>query len=178
MKSLATIWSIIEAVHPMPPTLLVTSATFDDDTAGVAQGLVKASNGAGGHHTGYLALCGGKLDTQAPLPSLALPDGSSCTGFDEAMQTWHVKYDVIIVEIPALLGNELGAHAARTAGGVIVAVQENRTIQRADHELSKLLKRLGAPLLGAVATAPPVAGAFGSTVMHSQRAPRSLFAAS
>jgi hypothetical protein len=141
MKSLASIWSIIEASRAMPAVILAASATADDDVASVAQGLVKASKGAG-RHTGYLALGGGTLAPNAL--SLALPPGSTCAGYDDLLRKWRETYEVIIVAIPQLPANELGAHVARTADGVLVVVREQRPIQNADSELSKLLKRLGA----------------------------------
>jgi len=156
----------------MPAMILVTSATPDDDAIGVAQGLVNASKNAG-HCTGFLAL-GGAFDAHAPAASLALPDESSCAGFDELLHTWRATYDVIIVEIPQLLTHNLGAHVARTADGVIVAVRTNRSVQLADRELSALLKQLGAALLGVVATPPVVIGIVGDALTRSLRARRSF----
>lgn len=171
MKSLASIWSIIEVSRSMPAVILAASATLDDDVTGVARGLVKASKGAG-HHTGYLAL-GEGLAPKAL--SLVLPPGSTCAGYDDLLREWRETYEVIIVEIPQLLANELGAHIARTADGVIVVVREQRPIQDADRELSKLLKRLGAQLIGAVATARvpvPAAMILEGVFAHSKRALR------
>jgi hypothetical protein len=169
MKSLASIWSIIEASRSMPVVILAASATADDDVACVAQGLVKASKDAG-RHTGYLAL-GGGLAPKAL--SLVLPPGSSCAAYDDLLREWRETYEVIIVELPQVLTNELGPHIARTADGVIVVVRDKRLIQHADRELSKLLKRLGAQLIGAVAVAPaPAAMMLEGVVAHSKRALR------
>ncbi len=153
---LATIWAIVEARSTLPAMIVIASATDDDDTTSIARGLADVAGNAG-QTTGYLRInAGGRPNTgPAPYTELSIsPRGSSREAFDEALTTWRSIYDVIVVDVTNLGSEPLGAHAARVADGVVVAICSQRRAVAADGELSTLLAELQAVVIGAVLAAP------------------------
>jgi Mrp family chromosome partitioning ATPase len=157
MDQLARIWAIVEARNTLPTVIIVTCATKGDDTESIARGLAQAAHGAG-QRVGYLGLRndGGERQPSTAYDTLSIgADGSRRESFDAALVSWRTMYDVVIADAALFLGSDpLGLHAARVSDGVIVAVSDQRRVESADRDLTRILAEIHASVMGVVITAP------------------------
>jgi hypothetical protein len=152
----ATIWAIVEARKKFPAMIVVTGATLADDTRSIARGLTEVAQGAG-QRAGYLQLGADGRGTVASSSYAVLSvatRGSQRESFDAAVALWRSMYDIVVVDAAVLGASALGAHAARTADGVVIGVCDQRRVVPADRALARLLGELAASIIGAVMTAP------------------------
>lgn len=155
VSPLATVWAIIEARQTFPALIAVASATDMEDTEPVARGLAHASHESG-KRTGYLYL--GRARRPAREQAHEYTDFSfdahrtQRQSFDSSSSAWHATYEVIIVEVPQLASCTLGAHVARVADGIVVAVHPGRKVMPADRELRVLFNQLHSSIIGVVKT--------------------------
>jgi Mrp family chromosome partitioning ATPase len=139
----------------MPTLIAVASATETDNTEPVARGLARVSRDAG-QRTGYLYLGPRRppvAEQKVAYTHLSLMNRPSLReSFDASLESWRDSFDVIIIEVPQLTLNQLGAHVARLAEGVVIALYPGRKVEPADRELTSLLAQLSATIIGVVKT--------------------------
>jgi Mrp family chromosome partitioning ATPase len=159
---LTTTWSIIEARPSLPALIAVASATKAEETEPIARGLARVAQEAG-QRTGYLYLGSAKRIVREhgyAYTDLALSGRPTLReNFDRQLDSWRAHYDVIIVELPLLASCSLGAHVARLAEGVVIALTPGRKVAAADRELTALLGQLSASIIGVVKTGTVPSGA-------------------
>lgn len=127
----------VEAEVGIPSQILITSASEKDDASGLALGLASAF-GASGRKTALM-----RLES----------DGSRNTPLGLRLAELKAQYDVCIVEGPPMLTSSASLDAARVVDGVMLVVGLGRHVIPRDHEVVPVLTRIGARLLGIVATA-------------------------
>lgn len=150
---LSIVWAILEARRSLPAMVVVASATEFDGSRAVARGLAAVAYGSG-RRTAYLDLGIGSEQVAVPnyVTVLAPPDHSEGGDFSAAVTAWRSSFDVVIVNVPALLSTRYGAQLARIADAVVIAVCEGRRITTIDRDLSAVFGELSAKVLGIVRT--------------------------
>ena len=135
---LAMIWAIIESRKTFPTMIVITAASGADDTETIAHGLARAAHESG-RRTALLGLCANRAGRSAPVPyaSLSIPArDSQRETFDASAASWRTTFDVVVIDAAVLGADALGAHAARIADGVVIAVCDRRRVVAAARALA------------------------------------------
>jgi len=159
MNELATIWAIVQSRKAFPSVVVITGATPSDDTESIARGLATAAQ-SDGQRAGYLCLSASarsKTSSGTYASLSVIPSGSLRESFDVAISSWRSMYDIVIIDAGTSGVETLGLHAMRVGDGVVIAAYEDRKVVSADRRLARVLREIGASVIGVVMTGSAVA---------------------
>jgi hypothetical protein len=143
--------AIIESRLALPAVLLVAGSHAADGAYDVADALAVALRKSG-HSVARVSTR--PRPAAAPSSTTVAPmDGaSSRQQVEYSIAQWRGQTDVTIVDVPALLGESAGSLLAPRADAIVLAIRNERAVDRVDQEIAAFLKVAGANILGAILT--------------------------